>query len=183
MLQVFIYEVLSTLCIYCNSSWVLYLWMYYIFGKMQIAYRKRYEFAFMFWNISFEWQKLQVIHGYNVGCLVVTECTCFVYDDIIIYPLSGCFSSHYHHPTEIETRLCFKLFFLGNDIPKNKREERRRRKEPITGLSHDLYLSYQVGMYARSLHLECVLWQDPCPFVAYRWWLNYRRSRFSSEEG
>ena len=83
---------------------------------MHIAYRKRYKFACMLWNVFFDWQKLQVIQGYNVGCLFVTECACFVYYDIIMYFLGGCFRSRcYHHPTEIQSRLRFKLFFADDD--------------------------------------------------------------------
>ena len=108
---------------------LLYVWMRYIFPKMHIAYRKRYKFACMLWNVFFDWQKLQVIHGYDVGCLFVTECACFVYYEIIMYFLGGCFRSRcYHHPTEIQSRLCFKLFFAGNDVPKNEKEEKGRRK-------------------------------------------------------
>jgi hypothetical protein len=46
-----------------------------------------------------------------------------------MYFLGGCFRSRcYHHPTEIQSRLRFKLFFVGDDVPKNEKEEKQRRK-------------------------------------------------------
>lgn len=133
--NLFSYEIVSSLVYMLQLLRLLYLWMHHIFGKMQIAYRKRHKFAFMLWNIFFEWLKLQIIHGYNVGCFVVTECACFVYYDIIIYSLSGCFRSDRHHPTEKYSRLCFKLYFLGNNIPKNEKEEKWRRRTHWAGRS------------------------------------------------
>lgn len=148
-----------------SSLRLLYMWMRHIFGKMQIAYRKGHKFAFMLWNVFFDWQKLQVIHGYDVGCLVITKCACFVYEDIIICFLSGCFCSHcHHHPSEIQSRSRFKLFFAGNNVPKNKKEEKWRRKiKPWAGIGpatstyvgrghaeEDLYLT-KVTLYQARL--------------------------------